>query len=47
MNNHRVVKGEHLAKSYQDGDVKVDILDDLNLTLEGLSKFNFSDVDAH
>lgn len=34
MNNHLVVKCEHLAKSYQDGDVKVDILDDLNLTLE-------------
>lgn len=34
MNNHLVVKCERLAKSYQDGDVKVDILDDLNLTLE-------------
>lgn len=34
MNNHVVVKCEHLTKSYQDGDVQLDILNDLNLELE-------------
>lgn len=34
MNNHVVVKCEHLTKSYQDGEVQLDILNDLNLELE-------------
>lgn len=34
MNNHVVVKCEHLTKSYQDGEVQLDILNDLNLDLE-------------
>lgn len=34
MNNHVVVKCENLTKSYQDGEVQLDILNDLNLELE-------------